>query len=227
MPEATGQPEQGRGTTGGASGEVGAPSPGEALDLIAAQRARAARALFGAPVTLLLAWGVTWFVGFGLDYFATGTGHHVPGWVAGGVAGVLGAGATAVSITRLVHQGKGVRGPSPATAARYGWAWLVGIGAVAAFDAGLAHQGLPAPIATILWPASFVAVAGLLYLAGGIVFADTVMFGLGTWTLAVAAGATFAGVPGSFAVLSLAGGGGLLVAAAVLQVRFHPVHRAG
>lgn len=44
-------------------------------------------------------------------------------------------------------------------------------------------------------------------------FRDPVHYGLGIWMLAVAASSVFAGVPGNFAVLALAGGGGFLVAA--------------
>ena len=46
-------------------------------------------------------------------------------------------------------------------------------------------------------------VAGVLYLAGGVLFADRVQYGLGAWMLAVGAGSVEAGWPANFAVLAL------------------------
>jgi hypothetical protein len=139
--------------------------------------------------------------------------------VAGVLLSVFASAATAISFGQLARQGRGLRGPSTALAARYAWMWPIGAVATAAFDVGLDHQGVPPSVNSILWPASFLVVAGLLYLAGGALFDDTVMFALGGLTLAVAAASSFAGVPGNFAVLCVAGGGGLLVAAALLRPR--------
>ena len=199
----------------------GSPTPAESLRLIEAQRDEAARAFFGTPVPMLLLWGATWLLGFGAFFFATWNGRHLPAWAAALVMVVLGATAASSSFVQLARQSHGLRGPSPSVAARYGWSWAIGLLAVTAFDLGLDHQHLPASVQPILWPASFLVVAGLLYLAGGVVFGDKVTFALGAWTLVVAAASTFAGVPGNFAVLSLAGGGGLLAAGALLRPRFH------
>ena len=62
-------------------------------------------------------------------------------------------------------------------------------------------------------------VAGVLYLAGGALFADRVQYGLGAWMLAVGAGSVQAGWPANFAVLALAGGGGFLAAAGFIVAR--------
>lgn len=185
------------------------------------QRDEAARAFFGTPVQMLLLWGAVWLLGFGAFFFSTWNGRRLPAWAAALVMVVLGATAASASFVQLVRQSHGLRGPSTSVAARYGWAWAIGLFAVTVFDLGLEHQHLPAS----LQPASFLVVAGLLYLASGVVFGDKVTFALGAWTLVVAAASTFAGVPGNFAVLSLAGGGGLLAAGAVLRSRFHRAAR--
>jgi hypothetical protein len=48
---------------------------------------------------------------------------------------------------------------------------------------------------------------------------DRVQYGLGAWMLVTGASSVLAGVPGNFAVVSLAGGGGLLLAAGYFVLR--------
>jgi hypothetical protein len=50
-------------------------------------------------------------------------------------------------------------------------------------------------------------------------FQDRFQYGLGLWMLVSAATSVFAGVPGNFAVVALAGGGGLLLAAGYFTLR--------
>jgi hypothetical protein len=96
----------------------------------------------------------------------------------------------------------------------FSWCWPATLAGVFAFDLGLSRHGLPETTLSLLWPGSFLLVGAVLFLAAGVLFGDRAQFGLGLWSLAVAAGSTFAGRPGNFAVLALAGGGGLLLAAA-------------
>lgn len=86
---------------------------------------------------------------------------------------------------------------------------------VLAFDLGLQHHGLANGTLALLWPASFVLVTAVLFLAGGTLWNDKAQLALGIWSLAVAAASTFAGSPANFAVLAFAGGGGLLTTAVV------------
>ncbi|MGH3631879.1 MAG: hypothetical protein ACRDRL_31120, partial [Sciscionella sp.] len=51
----------------------------------------------------------------------------------------------------------------------------------------------------------------------GMLWRDTVQYALGVWMLITAAGSVFAGMPGDFLVLALAGGGGFLVQAGYYQ----------
>ena len=50
-------------------------------------------------------------------------------------------------------------------------------------------------------------------------FKDRFQYGFGMWMLMSGACSVFADVPGNFAVVSLAGGGGLLLAAAYFALR--------
>src|SRR5665647_3205213 len=96
-------------------------------------------------------------------------------------------------------------------------------GAVAAVNIGVTRLGLPDDAVTLLWSGSSLLLVGVLYLAAGALFQDRFQYGLGVWMLVSGACSVYAGVPGNFAVVSLAGGGGLLLAAGYFALR-HP-HR--
>ena len=197
------------------------PSPRELLELIRTQHENAARDLYVAPARILASWGVAWALGFGAFYLASPRArwHFLPLWAAAVVLVTLSAAAVAVVITQMARRGRGVQGPSRTVGALYGWSWPLAFAGVFALNIGLSQHGLPASLAPLLWPGSAAVVAGVLYLAGGALFTDWVQDGLGAWMLAVGAGSVQAGWPANFAVLSLAGGGGFLVAAAFILAR--------
>lgn len=196
-------------------------SPAETLALIEAQRRTAARSLNVDPALILGAWGVAWLVGGGAVYLAANgwLGTVVPTWLAGVISGVLFAAAALVSFGEQVRRGRGVAGPSRRVAALYGWSWLLAFAGVFALNLALEQQGLPSHLAPLLWTGTSLLAVGLLYLAGGMLWGARLQYGLGLWVLATGAGSVAAGFPGNFAVLSLAGGGGFLVAAAVARAR--------
>ena len=202
-------------------GQGGALPPGESLALIEAQSREATRRLAVDPVPILGAWGAAWLVGFGAVYLASpqGPGPYLPTWAAGVLLALLFAVAIAVSVVQGAWRGRGVEGPSRRVGAMYGWSWPLAFGGLYAVNIGLIHQGLPSSVGPLLWSGSSLLVVGLLYLAGGMIWADRVQYGLGAWTLITGAASVSAGVPANFAVLSLAGGGGFLVAAALAWAR--------
>ncbi|MDQ1394426.1 MAG: hypothetical protein QOF30_3403 [Acidimicrobiaceae bacterium] len=222
-------------TTDGSSGETvrtadeeRAWSPEESLAVIRAQHVEAIRRLSVDPVPILGMWGVAWLCGFGALYLASaeGPGPFLPTWAAGLVLGLLFAAAIAVSVIQGVGRSHGVEGPSRRAAAMYGWSWTLAFAGLFAINLGLIHQGMPTRLAPLLWSGSSLLVVGLLYLAGGIIWSDRVQYGLGVWTLVAGAASVSAGVPANFAVLSLAGGGGFLVAAALGYARAVRARRA-
>lgn len=196
-------------------------SPQQLLEVIRSQHEDAARGLYVDPARMLVGWGVAWTLGFGAFYFASSGArwHFLPLWAAAVVVATLSALAVAGIVAQVARRGRGVQGPSRTVSAWYGWSWPLAFAGVYALNIGLSRHGLPASLAPLLWPGSSAVVAGVLYLAGGLLFTDRVQYGLGAWMLAVGAGSVLAGWPANFAVLALAGGGGLLAAAAFILAR--------
>jgi hypothetical protein len=194
-------------------------SPAETLALIARQQERMRHALRPNPVAVSAAWGVAWLVGFGLCYLAS-VRTGVPTWVPVVVTVALFAAAIAVPVIQSARAGKGVVGPSKQVAAMYGAAWGLAFGALTAVNGALSDQAhLSEHAATLLWSGTSLLVVGLLYLTGGALWHEPVQYALGVWMLIVGAGSVFAGVPGNFLVLALAGGGGFLAMAGYYWLR--------
>jgi hypothetical protein len=206
--------QESRAAAAAAAGE-GELSPQESLDLISEQRAGAVRSLYPSPVPMLSSWGAAWLLGFGACYLAQA--GALPGWGAWVTLAGLSVLAMTVTARQLSRSRRGVTGPSRVVGAMYGWSWLLGCGGAFALNVGLTAQGMPERLQPLLWPGSTLLVVGVLYLAGGVAWQDRLIYGLGAWTLLVAAGSVAAGTPANFALMALAGGGGLLAAAAIAQ----------
>jgi hypothetical protein len=167
----------------------------ESLALIERQQREVHRRL-GVNVALFYGpWGAAYLLGFGSVFltYPSAVPLRLPGGVAAVITGVLFAAAIVVSVVNGTRAGRGVRGPS--------------------------RRGLSADAATLLWSGSALLLVGVLYLAGGALWQDRFQYGLGVWMLVTGAGSVLAGVPGNFAVLSLAGGGGLLLTAGYFTLR--------
>lgn len=189
-------------------------SPAESLALIDQQRQRVARTIEPDPVLIFGVWGVAWLLGFAALYLAyRGALPLVAGGLAFFVVIVTALVITALHMTRAF---RGVAGVSARAGAMHGWTWLVGFGCTAAVQAGVTRTGLTDDQGALLGPALPLLVVGLLYMAGGSMWQDRVQYTLGIWILVTNAAGIFAGVPGNYLVLTLAGGGGFLVAAAWL-----------
>jgi hypothetical protein len=194
---------------------------GESLALIERQRREVQRRL-GVNVALFYGpWGTAYLLGFGSVFltYPSAVALRLPGGVAAVITGVLFATAVVVSVVTGTRAGRGVRGPSRMVGAMYGWSWTLGFSAMAAVNIGVTRLGLPADAVTLLWSGSALLLVGVLYLAGGALWQDRFQYGLGVWMLVTGAGSVLAGVPGNFAVLSLGGGGGLLLAAGYFTLR--------
>ena len=189
-------------------------SPQEALAIVADQQHAVDRSL---QVNVALMHGVigaAWLIGFGVAYLAFGPGKADPAvaWTAAAVIAVANAIAAAAGLGQTMRRGRGIEGRSWDAMRMYLWAWPVAFAGGYAADAGLQYQGLPERLVPLLWPGTAAGVCGLMYLAGGLFFRDKIHYALGAWILLVTAASMFAGVPGNFAVLALAGSAGFLVA---------------
>src|SRR5579872_1806110 len=152
------------GPEGGARAGQDAPmSARDALELVETQRDRVSRSLRVDIVAVLAAWGFAWLAGFGLAYLASGSSPAVSWWVAGPVTGILGAAALTVSFGLPIRQGRGIAGPSRRVTSMYMWAWALAFGAVAAINAGLVNQGLPARFIPLTWTGTSALAVGALF----------------------------------------------------------------
>jgi hypothetical protein len=194
-------------------------TPEESLALIAKQTDEARRGFAPNPAVLLAVWGLVWLLGFGLVYLSAPPTSLVPMWTAGLITAVAFAGAIVYSAVYGMRSTRGVRGPSRLVGAMYGWSWMIGFGGLTVVNVSLIRLGLEPGLIPLLWSGTSLLLTGLLYLAGGMLWQDKIQYGLGVWIIVSGAASVLAGAPHNFLVLSLAGGGGFLVAALVFLVR--------
>lgn len=204
----------------------------ESLRLIRDQQERARSATEPDARLLCAAWGVAWLVGYlclwtsalrtaddpGAQRLTNGAGQVVGGqpepWAFWVFFGLI-ASAVAFTIVHSVTRTAGTRGVSARTGTMYGWSWMLGFVTLGFVLGGLARAGASAEVMALASNALACLVVGLLYLGGAAAFGDRGLFLLGLWILLVAAVATYAGLPLTYLVMALLGGGGFLVLAAV------------
>jgi len=182
-------------------------SPAETLALVDDHRHRTVQALAIDPRVLYGVWGVAWGAGFAAFWVTAGGpqgGYRtLPGWV-GAVFGVVMVTAVVVTAAHVGRATRGLRGVSAQVGATYGCAWWLGFAGFTALLVALARAGASEQVLAAIWR-------------------DRVQYGLGGWIVVVTAAGALTGVPGLYLVMSLAGGGGFLLAAAWFAVR-RPVH---
>ena len=182
-------------------------SPAETLALVDDHRHRTVQALTIDPRVLYGVWGVAWGAGFAAFWVTAGGpqgGYRTPpGWV-GAVFGVVMVTAVVVTAAHVGRATRGLRGVSAQVGAMYGCAWWLGFAGFTALLVALARAGASEQVLAAIWR-------------------DRVQYGLGGWIVVVTAAGALTGVPGLYLVMSLAGGGGFLLAAAWFAVR-RPVH---
>jgi hypothetical protein len=192
----------------------------ESLNLIAQQSRRNRRELGGGPARMLAAWAFAWLLGWGFTYFSTQSDGTVPVWVGGIVVPVLFLGAMVYTAFVSVRAGRGIRGPSRTAGAMYGWGWLLGSAGLMVVDVRItAFQVLTPDQVSLLWTGTWLLLTGVMYFAGGMLWQDKLMYGLGGWMIVSAALSVLVGYPENFLVLALGGGGGFLLGTLVALVR--------
>ncbi|RSN28465.1 hypothetical protein DL990_27795 [Amycolatopsis sp. WAC 01416] len=194
-------------------------TPEESLALIAAQSEKTRREIGPNPAVLLAVWGLVWLFGFGLVYVSAPPTALMPMWAAAVIAGAGFVGAMAYSAVYGIRAGRGVRGPSRLVGAMYGWSWMIAFGGLTVVNTALIRLGLDTGLIPLLWSGTALMLTGLMYLAGGMLWQSRLQYGLGVWIIACGAASVLAGGPYNFLVLSVAGGGGFLVASLVFLVR--------
>lgn len=192
----------------------------ESLALIEAQQRRVGEQIEPDARLLYGLWGVALLIGEAAFFFATwkGSPFDIPLRVAGITLFVSLLSAMVLTSIHIARRVGGVRGNSSRQGMFYGWTWMVGFLSLAAIISGVARTGVDEATIGLLWAAGSGLVIGLLYMAGGAMWLDRTQFALGAWFAVVSGAGAIAGLPWIYLVLSVAGGGGLLVVAATVAV---------
>lgn len=164
-------------------------------------------------------WGFAWLLGFGLLFLRFGPDGRVfvdlPPWLPLNLLFVLLVAAGVVSGIATAKAHGQVTGESSRRGAWYGLAWAFGYASVLA-TVGRVAGHLPDDQAGLLWSGTAVGLTGALHIAGGATWLDRNLLRLGIWITLINAVGVIAGPGWHALVISVAGGGGMLVAGAVI-----------
>ena len=194
-----------------------APDPADALAIIAAQRARAEDTRPSSTWIFGL-WGAAWLVGYGAMWL-TARDDRSPSVLAVAVAIGVGVAAVVLTIVHVLRRSRGIAGAGARQGALYGWAWAIGFTAQSMIVGGLGGAGASDEVTALAANAIAALVVGLLYIAGGLLWDATAMYVIGGWMALVGAAAALTGLPASYLVMALAGGGGMLALGLVTRIR--------
>lgn len=192
--------------------------PADGLAIIDAQRAVVRQKAEVDDRLILLTWGVAWLVGYLALYLTAKESGSPAVWAFAVFAGLLAA-AVVATIVHTVRRTAGLAGPGSTSGAMFGLSWSIGFTGLALIMVGLMRAGISDVVASLLWNALPCLLVGVLYLAGGALWRSGILYGLGAWIVLVGGGATIAGLPAMYLVMAVAGGGGLLVGAALAHLR--------
>jgi hypothetical protein len=194
----------------------------ESMRLIREQRARTGRSLVPDPRLMYWPWGIAWLVGFGLLYLRFGPDGRVlvnmPVGLPLTTLFVLMGGALVVTTIGGVRAGRHVSGESSVKGLTYGLTWFFGFTGLGV-TAGYLSDFLPEAQVGLMWAAFSVNLVAVLYIAGAAVWSDRSMLVLGIWMMVSNIAGVLAGPGWHSLVISLAGGGGVLVAGLVAWLR--------
>ncbi|WAB80494.1 hypothetical protein OVN18_07885 [Microcella daejeonensis] len=195
--------------------------PDEALALIREQQRTVAQRQLGGIPWVLVAWGVSWFIGFLALWSGYEGGNpwlRIPLGVAAtiyGLALLAASGVTVISVTRI---SRGVRGPSNFSGAVYGITWFAGFAATYLIGIALARAGADQALVSLYLPSAFGVLIGLMYLMGAALWRSTEQLVLGALIVLTSVIAAFFGAPTNNLVMALLGGGSLVVAGIVMRL---------
>ena len=194
--------------------------PAAMLNLMRDQRRRTQRWELRLYVVMLVAWAVSWGIGFGALWSAESTGGNpwlrIPDAVAWAVFGGLLVAAIIISIVAGVRSGTAVRGPSRLAGALYGWSWTISMVAAWGVLTAVRRAGLSDSAMSVLAPALFILIVGVLYLAGGALWRSTVQYALGVVMIVTVVGASFAGAPTHHLIYATVGPAAMLTVAVMM-----------
>jgi len=187
--------------------------------IMQAARERARRELRVRRPVLFVTWGLVVLVSYGAMWLSARgqRPYHGPAWETLLLAFLLfvaAAGATANVVDRAAS---GIGGRSELQRGIFALSLAAGFAALEIEKQALWHAGASRPLAALFGEAIPMLAAGLVFAASSAITArlNWPRLALGLWLLAVAAGGAWAGPVTNLAVCALAGGGGILLMAAI------------
>ncbi|WP_423462670.1 hypothetical protein ACO229_20910 [Promicromonospora sp. MS192] len=191
--------------------------PAETLRMIREQQERARDATEPDGRLLFGAWGLAWLVGY-LAMWTTARETGTPaGWAGWVLAGCI-VGAMVFTIVHSITRTSGTRGASARIGALYGWTWFLAFMAFGVMLGAMGDAGASPEVMAVAANGFACLIVGLMYIAGGLLFGAPSMAAAGGWMLVAAVLAAFAGMPDTYLVMAVAGGGGFLAMAVVEHV---------
>jgi hypothetical protein len=180
-------------------------------------RDRARRALVARRPVLLAVWGAAWVVSDGAVWLSVRGQRPYTGPTTAALVTLTMAiaAATVFAVIYLGRAGSGVGGLSVLQRRILLLSYLGGYVALFTLEAAIDHAGASRAVIGVYGATAPVLLVALIIAASAAVFLNWSLFVLGLWLLAVAAGSGFAGPVTVWAVSALAGGGALLVMAAI------------
>ncbi|PUB29008.1 hypothetical protein C8K30_103434 [Promicromonospora sp. AC04] len=210
-------PTSGKPTEPEHPGDPAGLDPAEMLRMIRQQQEAARDATEPDGRVLFGAWGLAWLIGY-LAMWSTARDTGSPeGWAGWVLAGCI-VGAVVFTIVHSITRTSGLRGTSARVGALYGWAWFLGFTAFGVMLGAMGDAGASREVMAIAANGFACLIVGLMYIAGGLLFEELRMSAVGGWMLVTAVLAAFAGMPNTYLVMAVAGGGGFLAMVAVEQV---------
>ena len=182
-------------------------------------RERAGRELRVRRPVLFVTWGLVLLIGYGAMWLSVRgqRPYSGPAWEALLLAFLLFLCAAAITAQVVDWAASGVGGRSELQRGIFALALISGFAALEIERTAMAHAGASKPVAGMLGAAAPMLAAGLVFVASSAVGGglNWPRLALGGWLLAVAVGGTWGGPVTNLAVYALAGGGGVLVMAAI------------
>jgi hypothetical protein len=190
--------------------------PRAALALYTADKAEARTRSARLGRITYIAWGLAWIVGYGALYVsARQTGARPAAWAFAVLAVVL---ACAITISTVVgvRSNTQIVGPSAKSGAFFGWSFAIAfVGGMQMAALIASRYGLSPEAADVLYNCLPALLVGTLYMSSAAVWKSTPMFVTGVIFVVMAVAGSLAGVPDGYLVMSLLGGGLLLLAGLV------------
>jgi hypothetical protein len=211
-------------TSAPGSGETTAMDPQGAAAIMRQARERAGSELRIRRPVLFVTWGLAVLIGYGAMWLSVRGQHPFrgPAWPTLLLALLLLAIAAIITAQVVDWAASGVGGRSEVQRGIFVLALAAGYAALLTEKIALVGAGVSRPVPAVLGFTAPMLVAGLVFVATS---ASTTglnwpRLALGIWLLAVAAGGSWAGPVTVLAVCALAGGGGVLLMAAI-EPRLH------